>query len=67
MFNKNGFTAMLLRHNVNKDELSNYLGISKSYLYRKISNSGDFTKEEIDLMINLFGREEVLDCLFSCQ
>lgn len=67
MFNKNKFEAMLLKHNTSKKDLALYLNISISYLYKKISNGGDFNVEEIRLMTNLFGRNEVLDCLFDCQ
>ena len=67
MFNKNKFEAMLLKRNVSKDELADFLGISKSYLYRKIKNSGDFNVKEISLMIGFFGKEEVVDCLFDCD
>jgi len=67
MFNKNKFEAMLLNHSVSKKDLAYYLNISISYLYKKISNGGDFNVEEIRLMTNLFGRNEVLDCLFDCE
>ena len=67
MFNLNKFNAMLLRHNKTKEDLARYLGISKVSLYRRLSNAGDFTTEEIRLMVNLFGKEEVLDCLFDYQ
>lgn len=67
MFNKNKFEALLKLHNISKDELADFLGISKSYLYRKIREGGDFTVKEIGLMIGFFGKEEVLDSLFDCD
>lgn len=64
MFNLKLFEAMLSKRDVTKEDVAKYLGISRSSLYRRLHNAGDFTKEEINLLINYFGREEVLDCLF---
>jgi hypothetical protein len=67
MFNLKKFNAMLLRHNVSKQDLASYLGIKRPSLYRRLSNGGDFNTNEIRLMINLFGKDEVIECLFDCQ
>ena len=67
MFNKDKFEGMLKNHSTTKQQLADYLGISKSYLYRKIKESGNFNVKEISFMINFFGREETLDCLFYCE
>ena len=67
MFNKNKFEAMLLNHNVSKQQLADYLGIKKYTLLRRIKNSGNFTTDEIRQLINVFSREEVFGCLFDCQ
>lgn len=67
MFNLNKFNAMLLNHNVSKEQLARYLDISLSYLYRKIRNGGDFTIEEIRQLISFFSKEEVFGCLFDYE
>ena len=67
MFNKTKFNAMLLNHNATKQQVADYLGISLSYLYRKIRNCGDFTTEETRKLITLFSKEEVLGCLFDYE
>lgn len=67
MFNKNKFIAMLLKHNTKKSELAKYLNIEVYSLNRKIRNGGSFNMDEVRLMINLFGKDEVIDCLFSYE
>lgn len=67
MFDKDKFLAMLLRHKTSKAELSAYLGIKLYSLNRKIRQSGSFNMEEVRLMMNLFGREDVIECLFNCD
>lgn len=65
MFNKNKFNAMLISKNVTKEDLAVYLGINLSTLYRLIKHNGNFSATQIRLMIDYFGREQVLDCLFD--
>ena len=67
MFNKNKFEAMLLNHNVSKQQLADYLGIKRYTLNRRIKNGGDFTIAEIRQMVVIFSKEEVCDCLFYCE
>ena len=65
MFNHKMFVAMLLKRNITKEQLADYLGISIASYYRRIRNNGNFSANEIRLLINFFGREEVLACLFG--
>lgn len=65
MFNRKRFEAMLLKRNVSKEELADYLGISIASYYRRVRNNGNFSANEIRLLINFFGKEEVMGCLFS--
>lgn len=67
MFNKNKFNAMLMSKNVSKEDLASYLGINLSTLYRLIKNKGNFNAVQIRLMIDFFGRDEVLGCLFDYE
>jgi len=64
MFNLKLFEAMLSKRGVSKEDVAKYLGISRSSLYRRLQNGGEFTAVEIRQLINFFGREEVLGCLF---
>lgn len=68
MFNKQKFDTMLINHKCSKTKLSKLLGMkSPQSIYRRIRLGGAFTSEEIRQMIMLFGKEEVLDCLFCCE
>lgn len=67
MFNKNKFNAMLLSKSVTKEDLASYLGINVSTLYRLIKNNGNFNATQIRMMIDFFGREAVLGCLFDYE
>ena len=67
MFDLEKFNAMLCRHHTSKRDVSKYLGISIASLYRRLQKGGEFTTTEIRLLINFYGKEEVLDCLFSCD
>lgn len=67
MFNLQKFNAMLLKRNTTKQDVANYLGIHISSLYKRLEKGGDFTVDEIRQLINFFGKNEVLDCLFSCE
>ena len=63
MFNRKMFEAMLVKRGLTKEDMAEYLGISIASYYRRMK-SGNFTADEIRLLINFFGREEVLDCIF---
>lgn len=67
MFNLKRFEAMLSQRGITKKELATYLGISLPSLYRRLQKGGDFTKNEITMLINYFGRDEVLNCLFCYE
>ena len=64
MFNLNKFKTMLLNHNVSEQQLADYLGIKLYTLKRRIKASGNFSPDEIRKMIDVFSKEEVIDCLF---
>lgn len=64
MFNLKKFEAMLLNHNRTKQDVADYLGITLTSLYRRLENDGNFKAKEIRLLINVFSKEEVLNCFF---
>ena len=67
MFNLQKFNAMLFNHNVSKQQLADYLGISLSSLYKRLQKGGDFTSNEIRKLINVFSKDEVMGCLFCYE
>ena len=66
MFNKNEFNAMLARKGMTRAELADRLGIARETLYRRISHNGEFNYKEISMLISIFGKDEVMNALFSC-
>ena len=55
---------MTLR-DVTKKQLAEYLGINELTLYRKINNSGSFTRKEINDMIKYLRIENPAEIFFA--
>ena len=51
MFDIAEFRAALARKGMTRKELAEMLGINEVTLYRKLKRDGDFTREEINTMI----------------
>ena len=64
MFDLDGFLFMLGKHRTTKKQLAKLLDISMASLYRRLNNGGNFTVDEVRIMISLFGRDDVVACLF---
>ena len=64
MFNLEKFLSMLGKNRMTRKQLADILGISVTSLHRRLNNAGNFSAEEIRIMISLFGKDDVLDCLF---
>lgn len=64
MFNEAKFNAMISSRGFKKKDVAEYLGIKYNSLYKKCKDNGNFTANEIRMLITAFSREEVLDCLF---
>ena len=64
MFNLDNFKMMLLKKHYTYELLAKRLGISLSSLYRRIADSGNFTAEEVRIMVALFGKKDVFNALF---
>lgn len=65
MFNINEFNAMLARKGINKNKLSDLMGMRRETLYRRIKNGGNFSYLEIVKLIEIFGIEDVKKALFN--
>ena len=64
MLNLTNFNVMLAKHDYTKPMLAKLLGLNKSSLYRRIKNNGAFSQQEISKMIEVFGKEDVMNALF---
>ena len=65
MFNKAEFRAALARKGCTRKELAKMLGINEVTLYRKLKRDGDFTREEINIMIQELGIEDPASIFFA--
>ena len=64
MFNLDNFKIMLLKNNYTFKTLAESLNVSMSSIYRRIKDGGNFTVEEVRVMVNIFGKEDVFNALF---
>lgn len=58
MFNAAEFRAAMARRNMTKKEVAAELGISEVTLWRKLNRDGDFTREEINKLIDALQIED---------
>ena len=64
MFDKRKFVAQMTLRDVTKKQLAEYRGINELTLYRKINNSGSFTRKEINSMIKYLRIENPAEIFF---
>lgn len=65
MFNRKLFEAQLILAGVNKEKLADKLGIYPSTLTRKLQRDGDFTREEINTIVDFLKIENPLEIFFA--
>lgn len=65
MFNEREFRAALARNGMTQAELAETLGISAVTLYRKLKRGGDFTRSEINQMLEVLGIEDPKGIFFA--
>lgn len=65
MFDVRRFKAQLVLKGITSKMLAERLGINESTLYRKINADGDFSREEINIMIEYLEFENPLDVFFA--
>lgn len=58
MFNEAEFRAALARKGYTQEMLAKALGISTVTLWRKLNRDGDFTRKEINIMIEVLEIEK---------
>lgn len=64
MFDKRKFKAQMILRNIKGKELSQMLNISESTLYRKINANGDFSRDEINKLIEILNIDNPEDIFF---
>ena len=65
MFKVNEFRAALARAGKTQKDLAQVLNINESTLWRKINNDGNFTRQEINTIIEFLGIEDPKTIFFS--
>jgi hypothetical protein len=65
MFNKLEFNAQIARKGMLKKDVAKALGIDVSTLYRKMEKDGDFSREEMSILIELLGIEDPKEIFFA--
>ena len=65
MFNKLEFNAQIARKGMLKKDVAKALGIDVSTLYRKMEKDGDFSREEMAVLIELLGIEDPKEIFFA--
>lgn len=55
MFKPNLFKAALVARGISQKELAAHLKINESTIYRKVQANGDFSREEINSIIEFLG------------
>jgi hypothetical protein len=65
MFNKLEFNAQIARKGMLKKDVAKALGIDVSTLYRKMEKDGDFSREEMAILIELLGIEDPKEIFFA--
>lgn len=67
MFDIAEFRAALARKGMTRKELAEMLGINEVTLYRKLKRGGDFTREEINTMIEALDIDDPGKIFFAPQ
>ena len=65
MFDKNKFKASIVAAGKTVHDVAVELGMNESTLYRKISNDGAFTRQEIQKLIEFLKIENPFDIFFA--
>ena len=65
MFNLSEYRAAMARKGLTKKDVAHALNISEVTLWRKLKRGGDFSREEINSLINLMDIEDVSGIFFA--
>lgn len=65
MFDEKRFRAQMALNGMKMKELASAIGIDESTMYRKISSGGNFTREEINRIIDVLHIDNPMDIFFA--
>lgn len=65
MFNRRRLQAQMVLKDINAKKLSEALGINESTFYRKMNNDGDFSRQEINTIVEVLEIENPVDIFFA--
>lgn len=65
MFSKNKFRAAIALAGITSKELAEKMGINESTLYRKINADGNFSRQEINRIIEILGITNPQEIFFA--
>lgn len=65
MFRENELRAQMVRNGVSQEDLSKALGINTTTLWRKIKADGNFTRNEISIMIDYLNLKDPDSIFFA--
>lgn len=65
VFNKKAFVRLIEDYNYTISQIAEKLGISTVTLYRKMNGESDFFRSEIQILIGIFGYENIKLIFFA--
>lgn len=65
MFDTNRFKATLVLNGLKAEDVARLLGVNITTYYRKLNNDGDFSRSEINTMIDSFQIEDPISIFFA--
>ncbi len=65
MFDKKRFKAQMILAGVTMKDLAEELGVDESTMYRKINLDGNFTREQINKLVQVLKIDTPMDIFFA--
>lgn len=65
MFNRRKLQAQMVLKGMKASEVAEKMGIDSSTFYRKMGNNGDFSRAEIQKIVEILEIEEPMDIFFA--
>lgn len=65
MFDKRKLQAVMLLKGKKIEDVSRVLGVNESTVYRKLNNDGDFSRAEIEKLVDFLEIDNPVDIFFS--
>ena len=65
MFNRRKLQAQMVLKGYNVSQVAEMLGINSATMYRKLGNDGDFSRTEINQLIDILDIEDIRGIFFA--